>query len=335
MKHEVNAMGKQCPIPVVMTKKVIDNAAVGDEIEILIDNETAVNNLSRLANKTGCTFVSEKLGDKKYQVKMAVKTEQTGGTLEEEEFVCEAPHKKVTVAVISSNVMGNGDDELGKILIKGFIYALSQMETHPDTILFYNGGAKLTTEDSESLEDLKKMEEEGVEILTCGTCLKHYGLMEKLMVGKVTDMYTIAERMTGADKVIRLQPNLCTFSLKKADDRIDRCRFTCTGASCKNKESMIRCFSDCFLLHFIQNSSCLFLDQLNSVPDKLFILRTHNIQFIKHPGSVQFQIIILCRINDSFSAFFFQHQLPVNNHIHKMFLHIGFIYSQKSGTSCK
>ena len=182
MKHEVNAMGKQCPIPVVMTKKVIDNAAVGDEIEILIDNETAVNNLSRLANKTGCTFVSEKLGDK---------------------FVCEAPHKKVTVAVISSNVMGNGDDELGKILIKGFIYALSQMETHPDTILFYNGGAKLTTEDSESLEDLKKMEEEGVEILTCGTCLKHYGLMEKLMVGKVTDMYTIAERMTGADKVIR------------------------------------------------------------------------------------------------------------------------------------
>ena len=123
---------------------------------------------------------------------MAVQTEQAGGTLEEEEFVCEAPHKKVTVAVISSNVMGNGDDELGKILIKGFIYALSQMETHPDT-----------TEDSESLEDLKKMEEEGVEILTCGTCLKHYGLMEKLMVGKVTDMYTIAERMTGADKVIR------------------------------------------------------------------------------------------------------------------------------------
>ena len=173
MKHEVNAMGKQCPIPVVMTKKVIDNAAVGDEIEILIDNETAVNNLSRLANKTGCTFVSEKLGDKKYQVKMAVQTEQTGGTLEGEEFVCEAPHKKVTVAVISSNVMGNGDDELGKILIKGF------------------------------MEDLKKMEEEGVEILTCGTCLKHYGLMEKLMVGKVTDMYTIAERMTGADKVIR------------------------------------------------------------------------------------------------------------------------------------
>ena len=78
MRHEVDAMGKQCPIPVVMTKKVIDKAAIGDEIEILVDNETAVNNLSRLANKTGCTFVSEKLEDKKYQVKMTVQTEQAG-----------------------------------------------------------------------------------------------------------------------------------------------------------------------------------------------------------------------------------------------------------------
>ena len=203
MRHEVNAMGKQCPIPVVMTKKVIDKAAIGDEIEILVDNETAVNNLSRLANKTGCTFVSEKLEHKKYQVKMTVQTEQTGGVAEEEEFVCETPHKKVNVAVISSDVMGNGDDALGKILIKGFIYALSQMETYPDTILFYNGGAKITTEGSGSIEDLKKMEEEGVEIMTCGTCLKHYGLMDKLKVGTVTDMYTIVERMTGADKVIR------------------------------------------------------------------------------------------------------------------------------------
>ena len=128
---------------------------------------------------------------------------------------------------------------------------------------------------------------------------------------------------------------LCPFFFKIPDNCIDCGCFSGSGASCKNKESTIRCFSDCSLLHFIQNSSCLFLDQLNSVPDKLFILRTHNIQFIKHPGSVQFQIIILCRINDSFSAFFFQHQLPVNNHIHKVFLHIGFIYSQKSGTSCK
>ena len=202
MKREVNALGKQCPIPVVMTKKVIDGAAIGDEITVLVDNETAVKNLSRLANKTGCSFVSEKLEEKKYQVKLEVQTQQKGEPVEEDEFVCDT-HKKLTVAVIYSNVIGNGDHELGGILIKGFLYALSQMETHPDIILFYNGGAKLTTEGSASLEDLKKMEEEGVEILTCGTCLKHYGLMDKLQVGKVTDMYTIAERMMGADKIIR------------------------------------------------------------------------------------------------------------------------------------
>ena len=203
MKYEVNALGKQCPIPVVMTKKVIDQSGTGDEIEILVDNETAVNNLSRLANKTGCTFVSEKLEEKKYRVKMKVQTEQTGTEVKEEEFVCEMPGKEVKVAVISADVMGKGDDDLGKVLIKGFLYALSQMETHVDTILFYNGGAKLTTEGSDSIEDLKKMEAEGTEILTCGTCLKHYGLMEKLLVGKVTDMYTITERMMGADKIIR------------------------------------------------------------------------------------------------------------------------------------
>ena len=203
MKHEINAMGKQCPIPVVKTKKVIDKASVGDELEILVDNETAVNNLSRLANKTGCAFVSEKLQNKKYQVKMTVRTEQAGRDTDEEDSVCEIPNKKMTVAVISSDTMGNGDDELGRILIRGFIYALSQMEVLPDTILFYNGGARLTTEGSESIEDLKKMEENGTEIMTCGTCLKHYGLMDKLKVGSVTDMYTIAERMTGADKIIR------------------------------------------------------------------------------------------------------------------------------------
>lgn len=205
-RYEVNALGKQCPVPVVMTKKVIDHAAVGDEIEILVDNETAVKNLSRLAGNTGCSFVSQKLEEKKYQVKMTVQTQQSPKEETQEndadEFICDT-HKKVTVAVISADKMGDGDDTLGRILIKGFLYALSQVENGPDTILFYNGGAKLTTEGSESLEDLKKMEEEGVEILTCGTCLKHYGLTEKLAVGKITDMYTIVEKMTGADKVIR------------------------------------------------------------------------------------------------------------------------------------
>ena len=99
--------------------------------------------------------------------------------------------------------MGRGNDELGATLMKGFIYALSQLEELPKTLLFYNGGAKLTTEGSASLEDLKSMEAQGVEILTCGTCLNFYGLTEKLAVGGVTNMYSIVETLSGAAKVIK------------------------------------------------------------------------------------------------------------------------------------
>ncbi|MBQ2401101.1 MAG: sulfurtransferase-like selenium metabolism protein YedF, partial [Lachnospiraceae bacterium] len=86
---------------------------------------------------------------------------------------------------------------------KGFIYALSQLEELPKTLLFYNGGATITCEESPSVEDLKNMEAQGVEILTCGTCLDYYGLKDKLAVGSVTNMYTIVEKLAQADKIIK------------------------------------------------------------------------------------------------------------------------------------
>ena len=87
--------------------------------------------------------------------------------------------------------------------MKGFLFAVGQLPQLPGTMLFYNGGARLTTEGSDSLEDLKKLEAQGVEILTCGTCLNYYGLTEKLAVGGVTNMYTIVEKLAGAGKVIK------------------------------------------------------------------------------------------------------------------------------------
>ena len=107
------------------------------------------------------------------------------------------------IIAVTSDAMGRGSDELGRQLMKGFLYAVSQLEELPRTILFYNGGAKLTTEGSLSLEDLKSMEAQGVQILTCGTCLNYYGLTEKLAVGGVTNMYSIVETLAGADKVIK------------------------------------------------------------------------------------------------------------------------------------
>ena len=108
-----------------------------------------------------------------------------------------------TIVVLSSDCMGEGDEVLGRALMKGFIYALTSQEGLPDTVIMYNGGARLPVEGSESLEDLKLLESQGVEILTCGTCLNHYGLTEKLSVGGVTNMYVICEKMLQAEKVVK------------------------------------------------------------------------------------------------------------------------------------
>ena len=200
----VNAMGENCPIPVVKTLNAIRELKNPDVIETLVDNEIAVQNLTRMANQKGHAVKSEKLGEKEFKVTITV-GEIAASAAKEEEVVCILPQngKKNTVVVISSKAMGHGGDELGTALMKGFIYALSQQEQLPSTILFYNGGASITCQDSVSLEDLKSMEAQGVEILTCGTCLNFYGLTEKLAVGSVTNMYTIVEKMNGADLIIK------------------------------------------------------------------------------------------------------------------------------------
>ena len=177
----------------------------------MVDNEIAVKNLAKLANSQNCSFQWKKLEEKKYQV---VLTRNSQGLEAMEEQIsendpgaaqtasnCCFPEDR-TVVAISSAAMGSGNDELGHTLMKGFLYALSQLEKLPEKILFYNGGVTWTTEGSDSLEDLKTMEEQGVEILSCGTCLNFYGLTDKLKVGSVTNMYDIVESMAKADKVI-------------------------------------------------------------------------------------------------------------------------------------
>ena len=202
---KVNAIGDACPIPVVKTLNAIKELKGADVIETLVDNETAVQNLIRMADKKGCKVSAEKISDKEFKVTIEVGEAALAAPIDTENVVCELPKsgKKNTVVVISSKAMGHGGDELGTALMKGFIFALSQQETLPTTILFYNGGANIPVEGSVSLEDLKNMEAPGVEILTCGTCLNYYGLGDKLRVGEVTNMYSIVEKLTGADLVVK------------------------------------------------------------------------------------------------------------------------------------
>ena len=190
----VNAMGDNCPIPVIKTKKAMAALTGPETIEVLVDNEIAVQNVTKMASSSGGKVTSEKLGDAEYKVTIE---------MEGAEAVCAPDARDNTVVVVSSDRMGSGNDELGKVLIKGFIFAVTQLDTLPKTMLFYNGGATLTTEGSDSLEDLKSLEAQGVEIMTCGTCLDYYGLKDKLAVGTVTNMYSIVETMAKAGRIVR------------------------------------------------------------------------------------------------------------------------------------
>ena len=170
-----------------------------------VDNETAVKNISKMAQEKGCTASVEKISDAEWHVTVATSgavavadPEQDGAA-----FCGASASKGKLVISVYTDCMGRGDDELGHKLMKAFIFAVTQQEELPATMLFYNGGAKLTVEGSPVLDDLKGLAEQGVEILTCGTCLDHYGIKDQLAVGEVTNMYVIVEKMEQAVRVVR------------------------------------------------------------------------------------------------------------------------------------
>ena len=202
-KYTVDARGEQCPIPVVKTKKVLDSIQGNAEITVLVDNETAVQNLTRMGQHAGAAVTSEKKSDKEFQVILKVTDGQGKPAEVKEKVTCIPDVKGDFVIAVDTATMGRGNEELGRVLMKGFLFAVTQMETLPETMLFYNGGATLTTEGSDSLEDIKSLEAQGVTIKTCGTCLNYYGLTEKLQVGEVTNMYDIAETLSKAGKVVK------------------------------------------------------------------------------------------------------------------------------------
>ena len=131
---KVNAMGDTCPIPVVKTKNAIKELNGSGEVMTLVDNEIAVQNLTKMANQKGYGVKSQKLGEGQYEVIMTISADGTSTnaepaeSAEEEQTVCYPDaRKKNTVVVLSSSTMGSGDEELGAILMKGFIYALSSL----------------------------------------------------------------------------------------------------------------------------------------------------------------------------------------------------------------
>lgn len=193
---QINAIGDACPLPVVKAKKGLAEIGNG-QLEILVDNDVAVQNICRFAESEGCRFdVSEKDG-------VFYITLLKEGSGPSDACFAEGSTEGKTIVVLSSDAMGSGDEELGRILMKGFVFALTQLDTLPNTILLYNKGVRLSAVGSESLQDLIALEKEGVTVMTCGTCLNYFGIAEQLGVGEVTNMYHIVEEMRGASRILR------------------------------------------------------------------------------------------------------------------------------------
>ena len=196
MYIEVNAVGLACPKPVINTKKELDKIDNGIVV-VTVDNDIAKQNILKLSNSLNCE--SKIIKEEKDLISIEIKKGEN--VIIEEKNQDKLEDKCI---FISSDKIGNGNDELGAVLMKGFIYTLTESKPYPKSILLVNSGVKLTTENYDTVGNLKILEEAGVEILSCGTCLDYYGLKESLKLGSVTNMYTIVDIMKNSLQTISI-----------------------------------------------------------------------------------------------------------------------------------
>jgi selenium metabolism protein YedF len=200
----VDARGLSCPQPVLEAKRVIEDQ-LSDHFKVLVDNETSRENVSRFARNKGFQVEIRENGNGQFEIDVS-RTEAASGPVGPEPLIpCPVPETSAqarNVVYVANDCMGRGDDELGQKLIRGFLRTWIDMDQKPWRMIFINAGVKLTTLDDEAVEAVSMLEERGVEVLSCGTCLQFFGLEDKLRVGKVTNMYEVIESMNSASKVI-------------------------------------------------------------------------------------------------------------------------------------
>ena len=201
----IDAMGKACPVPVVLAKKAAaELASEGGELQVLVDNQPACENLRNMAEGNGYTVMEEKIEPGRYQVTIKVPVQEQVQIQSVREQTPVKREESGLVVVISKDSMGQGSEELGKILIKGFLFSLTQLKNPPKAVLFFNSGVLLTVEGCNTLDDLRELEQAGTQIEICGTCADYYSVKDSIGVGKIINMMTITERMAYAGSVINI-----------------------------------------------------------------------------------------------------------------------------------
>lgn len=195
----IDARGLGCPKPVIMAEEALSKISEGI-VEVLVDNNASANNLKRFASKSG--FYSETdRKDNHWQVKIVKGYPCETAPADAELAQSEETSKKEIFLAIGTDTLGK-DGDLGKILMKGFLETMKVTKELPHTIFFLNAGVKLTTIEEYAVGLLKEMEHMGVSIYSCSTCLKHYGLEDKLRVGQAGGMFILIEGIKDFKKVV-------------------------------------------------------------------------------------------------------------------------------------
>jgi selenium metabolism protein YedF len=196
----LDVKGKPCPLPVIETKKAFDKLTLGESMEVVSDNQVSAGNIRDFIAAAGGEATINTEGN---QQRITIKRTEIKSTPEAELFCDITTTTKKIVVQIGSNTMGNGDPELGKILLKGFINSLPELTVQPTHVIFLNSGIDIPITISAETETLKKLAAQSIVIMTCGTCLNFHEQLDKLQVGKVSNMYEIMEVLSSADLIIQ------------------------------------------------------------------------------------------------------------------------------------
>lgn len=198
----VDNRGLACPEPVIRTKKALDGMGAGTLVST-VDNEIAKENVLRLANSMGLP-ASVELKNGLFHITITKSDNVEATTLPLELQSCSFPNRKHTTLLIKSDLFGQGEQALGEVLMKSFFHALNESSVLPREIFFVNSAVRLTCQGSAVLAKLQELQEKGVPILSCGTCLDYYHLNDRLAIGEVTNMFSIVESLTQADNAITI-----------------------------------------------------------------------------------------------------------------------------------
>ena len=196
----IDCIGLPCPQPVLRTKEALEQGA--SRVEILLDNEASKNNVSRFARSRGHLVAVSEQPEGCFTLTITAASGPAAESLDPKAYQCDSPTSQRLIYVISSDSMGRGNDELGWALLQTYIQTIKDVAPLPEKILFYNSGVRLVTAASGALEALIQLQNQGVEILVCGTCLDFFQLQSAIQVGQISNMYDIMRSMAVADKIV-------------------------------------------------------------------------------------------------------------------------------------